>query len=206
MESSVTAIDDEAALVAGLRQGDPLACERIVRVFGGRMLAAARRLLGSVSDAEEAVQDAFMWAFRSLDQFRSESRVGTWLQRIAINAALMKLRTRARKDVPHLDDLLPRFLDDGHAAEPPAPWRCDAVDEAERAENCAIVRAAIDRLPESHRTVLLLRDIEELDTAEAAAVLGITENAAKIRLHRARQALRALLDPTFRAGGEGTRP
>ncbi|HEX8242254.1 MAG TPA: sigma-70 family RNA polymerase sigma factor, partial [Longimicrobium sp.] len=113
---------------------------------------------------------------------------------------LARLRARAGADEVSLDDWLPRFVEDGHAAEFSAPWPADAG--AEQAEVRAQVRRGIDRLPDTYRTVILLRDIEELSTDEAAKALGITPGAVKVRLHRARQALRTLLDPWMR----GERP
>ena len=89
------------------------------------------------------------------------------------------------------------FLEDGHHTRHPHEWRDDAFDLLARREERDFVRASIDQLPESYRTVLLLRDIEELETAEVARVLGVSENLVKVRLHRARQALRALLEPRF---------
>ncbi|MFN2445671.1 MAG: sigma-70 family RNA polymerase sigma factor [Vicinamibacterales bacterium] len=112
----------------------------------------------------------------------------------------MKLRTRRRRPEESIEPLLPAFADDGHHRDRISSWD-EPVDEAlDRAETRRIVRALIDELPESYRTVLLLRDIEGLDTAEAASALGLTSAAVKVRLHRARQALRTKLAPHF--GGE----
>src|SRR5205085_2487006 len=106
--------------------------------------------------------------------------------------------TRRRPATP-IEDLLPQFQADGHQVHHPTPeWEGSAQMLLARKETRAIVREAIDRLPGSYRDVLLLRDIEELSTQEAARSLGVTANAVKIRLHRARQALRGLLEPHFR--------
>ena len=185
---------DEEALVGRLRDRDPEAFETLVREHAGRMLAAARRLVGTEEDARDAVQEAFLAAFRSIGSFAGAARLSTWLHRIVVNAALMKLRSRRRRREDSIEDLLPRFREDGCWSEPPAErdMPCDGVFE--RREARAIVRRAIERLPSSYRTVLMLRDIEELDTDEAAVALGTTRNAVKIRLHRARQALKTLLD------------
>lgn len=191
---------DEAHLIAGLRRGDERSFEVLVRQYGSRLLAVCRRLLRSEDDARDALQDAFVSAFRSVDRFEGGSRVSTWLHRIAVNSCLMKLRSRRRRAEEPIEDLLPKFLEDGHAAVPSVPWEGSVEALLERAETGALVRAAIDRLPESYRTVLLLRDIEELDTDETARMLEISPNAVKIRLHRARQALRELLDPALRGG------
>ena len=113
----------------------------------------------------------------------------------------MRLRTRKRKPEESIEPLLPVYQDDGHHAERFTAW-AEPVDVAmQRTETRAQVRRCIDQLPESYRTVLLLRDIEGLDTDDTASLLGLTPNAVKIRLHRARQALRTLLDPHFRSGG-----
>jgi RNA polymerase sigma-70 factor (ECF subfamily) len=157
-----------------------------------------RRLVRNEEDARDAVQDAFVSAFRSLDKFQGQARLSTWLHRIAVNAALMRIRTRRRKPEETLDELLPKFQEDGHQADPAVFWKLSYDDGVERAETRQLVRRCIDRLPETYRTVLLLRDIEELDTEETARMLGVTGNAVKIRLHRARQALRTLLDPYLR--------
>jgi RNA polymerase sigma-70 factor (ECF subfamily) len=163
----------------------------------------ARRILTIEEDARDAVQDAFISAFRSLDRFEGQARLSTWLHRIVVNTALMKLRRRKRKPEEPLEPLLPAYKDDGHQAIEPVEWS-EPVDVAlERDEVRAYVRAQVDRLPENYRTVLLLRDIEELTTPEAAAALGISENAVKIRLHRARQALRTLIDQRFRPASNG---
>jgi RNA polymerase sigma-70 factor, ECF subfamily len=188
--------DPEAELLARLRAGDEAAYAQLVREQTPALLRVTSRLLRSDDEARDAVQDAFVAAFRALPRFRAESRLATWIYRIAINAALARLRARASADEVSLDEWLPRFVEDGHAAEPSEPWPADAG--AERREVRERVRAAIDRLPETYRTVVLLRDIEELTTDEAAQALGISTGAVKVRLHRARQALRALLDPWMR--------
>lgn len=188
----------EAELLAGLRVGDPQAYERLVRTYSSRLLAVAKRFLTTEDDARDALQDAFLSAFRAISSFQEGARVSTWLHRIVINAALMKLRTRRRKPEDSIDDLLPTFSEDGHRENPGPAWKETSEAMLQRQEARSLVRNCIDQLPESYRTVLLLRDIEELDTEEAATLLDITPNAVKIRLHRARQALRTLLDPHFR--------
>jgi RNA polymerase sigma-70 factor (ECF subfamily) len=171
----------------------------VVRSYGGRLLAVARRIVGSEEDARDVVQDAFLNAFRSLDRFEGNAKLSTWLHRIVVNAALMRLRTRKRKPEQSIETLLPGFLEDGHHEERFKSWD-EPIDKImERAENRDLVRKQIDALPEGYRTVLVLRDIEGLDTEETANVLGLSVNATKIRLHRARQALRTLLAPHFRS-------
>jgi RNA polymerase sigma-70 factor (ECF subfamily) len=197
--ASTTPVDDEATLIAQLRAGDEAAFEQVVRLYGGRLLAVARRIVGTDEDARDVVQDAFLNAFKSLDRFEGNAKLSTWLHRIAVNAALMRLRTRKRKPEQSIETLLPAFLDDGHHEERFKSWE-EPIDKImERKETRELVRRQIDALPESYRTVLVLRDIEGLDTEETANMLGLSVNATKIRLHRARQALRSLLAPHFRS-------
>jgi RNA polymerase sigma-70 factor, ECF subfamily len=189
-------LNSDAALLARLRAGDAAAFEEVVRTESGKLLAVTRRILPIEEDARDAVQDAFLFAFRSLDRFHGSAKLSTWLHRIAVNAALMKLRTRRRKREESLEPLLPTFKDDGHHTERFAAWDDPSVT-IEREENKALVRRLINELPDAYRTVLLLRDIEGLDTEETAKLLDTTPNAVKVRLHRARQALRTLLAPHF---------
>jgi RNA polymerase sigma-70 factor (ECF subfamily) len=186
------------ALVSRLRAGEDAAFEELVRTYTARLLAVARRILGSHEEAKDVVQETFLAAFQSLDRFRGEANLGTWLSRIAVNQCLMKLRSRKRKPEQSIEELLPRFLPDGHQVRESALWGVSFDTEVERKEVHGLVRQAINRLPERYRTVLLLRDIEELSTEEVAGTLGVTSNTIKVRLHRARQALRTLLEPHFR--------
>ena len=184
----------DSLLVERLKRGDADAFETLVRTHSGRLLSVARRFLSNEQDAQDAVQDAFIRAFRAIGGFQERAQLRTWLHRIVVNSALMKLRERRRKPEEPIDDLLPTFVSDGHRAGAPEEWG-DAIFE--RKETAQVVRDAISRLPEQYRTVLLLRDIEERDTAETAALLETTPNAVKVRLHRARQALRTLLAREF---------
>jgi len=180
----------DADLVRRLKAGDEDAYATVVRTLGGRMLAVARRFLQDEDLARDAVQDAFLSAFRSIHAFDGDAQLATWLHRIVVNAALMKLRTRRRKPEQSIEPMLPAFAEDGHhAGRPVVAWTASAEEALLRREARKRVRAAIADLPERYRTVLLLRDIEERSTREAADLLGITENAVKLRLHRARQAL-----------------
>ncbi len=191
---------DDRALVGRLRAGDDAAYEELVRTHGGRMLAVARRFLRSEDDARDAVQDAFLNAFRSIDRFEGNAKLSTWLHRIVVNACLMRLRTKRRKPETSIEDLLPSWQADGHAERPASIWRTDALESLERSEVQALVMEKIQLLPEGYRNVLMLRDIEDLDTEETAEAMGISQGAVKTRLHRARQALRELLEPHLREG------
>jgi RNA polymerase sigma-70 factor, ECF subfamily len=191
---------DDPKLVAAFRAGDLTAFEMIVREHGRGLLAVARRLLRNDDDAREAVQDAFVSAFRSCRRFEGSSRISTWLHRIVVNSCLMRLRTQRRSVEVPIDDWLPRFLPDGHHEASFIDWSNAAHAMIEQQETCALVRRCIDQLPDSYRTVLLMHDIEGIPVDEVAAALDISANAVHIRLHRARQALRTLLDPVFLRG------
>lgn len=188
--------ENDMLLVSRLQRGDNAAFEELVRGHGGRLLSVARRFLGTSEDAQDAVQESFIKAFKAIHTFEERAQLHTWLHRILVNTALMKLRERRRKPEEAIDDLLPTFMSDGHQRTESREWS-DAVFE--RKETAGIVRAAIAMLPEQYRIVLVLRDLEERDTAETAAILGTTSTVVKVRLHRARQALRTLLDRDFRS-------
>jgi RNA polymerase sigma-70 factor (ECF subfamily) len=189
---------DEATLLARMQAGDGDAFEACVRTHCGRMLAVARRILSNEEDARDALQDAFMTAFKQIAGFEGRSRLGTWLHRILVNAALMKLRKRQSHPERPIEDLLPHFGDGEHQIDPPAPWKATTEAALQQKESRELVTRSIDQLPETYRTVLVLRDIEGLDTEETAHLLGTSAGVVKTRLHRARQALRTLLDPHWR--------
>ena len=184
---------DEAALIAALKGGEDAAFARVLDLYGGRLLAVARRILGREDEAQDALQEAMLSAFRGIDAFAGQSRLSTWLHRITVNAALQRLRRR-RSGERSLESLLPRFLDDGHRIDPAAAWTPPPDDALQQDELRDLLRQHIAMLPPDFRDVLVLRDIEGLDTASAAAALEISPGAVKTRLHRARQALRTLLE------------
>lgn len=194
MPETISRIESDAMLVARLQAGEPDAYETLVRVHGGRLLSVARRFLPNNEDAQDAVQEAFIKAFRAIGTFEERAQLHTWLHRIVVNTALMKIRSRKRRPEESIDDLLPTFQADGHQTTESREWS-DAIFE--RKETAAIVRQAIAQLPDHYRLVLTLRDIEERDTIETATALGTTTTVVKVRLHRARQALRTLLDREF---------
>jgi len=184
-------------LLTALRAGDPGAFEQMLRANGSWMLGLARRILGDDAEAEDAVQDACLCAFRALDAFRGQASLETWLHRIVVNAALMRLRTRRRRDEALLDGPVgapfsergraPRFADGSFGPE----------GELERAEVLSLVRRGVEGLPPAYRAVLVLRDVEGLSMPEVADLLDLSVAGAKSRLHRARQALRVRLLDLF---------
>lgn len=192
---------DEAALLQGLKNGDEWAFEALVRAFGARMLSVARRIVGNEEDARDVVQSAYLSAFRAVGAFEGSAQLSTWLHRIVVNTALMRLRSRRRKPEESIDALLPAFKADGHYLERFSSDYLPADALLERKQSRRIVRDAIEQLPEPYRTVLVLRDIEEMSTQEVAEALEITTSAVKVRLHRARQALFTLLRRRYQQPG-----
>ena len=184
---------DENGLLEALRAGDEWAFETMVRLFGGRLLAVARRMTRNDEDACDVLQSAYLSAFRALPDFEGACQLSTWLHRIVVNTALMRLRSRKRKPEESIEDLLPSFQEDGHHVEQFSDWNAPADQLLERKETRATVRACIQQLPDNYRLVLVLRDIEELSTQDVAERLSMTQTAVKVRLHRARQALTTLL-------------
>jgi RNA polymerase sigma-70 factor (ECF subfamily) len=196
---------NQTELLERLRRGDNRAFEQLVRENQERMFRTARGLLDSDDEARDAVQAAFVSAFEAIGSFNGSAKLSTWLHRIVVNAALMKLRRRRRKPERPIEDFLPRFDSSGAWSRRPETWAAASDELLGRKEDRALVRRCIDRLPSKYRTILMLRDIEELDSDEAANVLEITPNAVKVRLHHARQALRTLLAEALREGGERKR-
>src|SRR5262249_8831812 len=191
----------EADLLRRLKAGDEYAFEELIRVYGGRLLAVARRFVRNDTDAEDIVQAAYLNAFRALPTFEGACQLSTWLHRIVVNAALMKLRSRRRRPEESLEPLLPTYLDDGHHTEQFSKADLPADAALERDETRAVVRSCLAQLPDRDRSSLVMPDIEDVSTSEVATMLGVTPNAVKIRLHRARQALTTLLRREFAAKG-----
>ena len=187
------AIDPDAALVAQLRRADAGAAEALVGAYGDRVYRLAIRITGHASDAEEVVQDALWTVVRKIDTFRGESAFGSWLYRIAANAAYQKLRGRRRRPEVSLDDGLPSFHDDGQHAASIVDWSPMVDDPSRQADLRLVLTAAMDTLPEDYRSAVVLRDIEEFSIAEVAEMLGLSVANAKSRVHRARLFLRQRL-------------
>jgi RNA polymerase sigma-70 factor (ECF subfamily) len=191
---------DDVALLARLKAGEDAAYAELVRRHGGRMLAVARRYLHNEDAAQDCVQEAFLAAFRALDRFEGRSSLATWLHRITVNAALQALRRRGAKDEVAIEPWMPTFDEEGLLEGPTRLTAAGADELIARDDVRTTVRAAIDRLPTSYRNVLLLRDIEGLSIKEVADMLEVSENNAKVRLHRARNALKKELEPLLNEG------
>lgn len=183
---------DESAMVAKLRAGDAAAFEWLVRTYGGRLLSVARRVTGHEEDARDVVQNAFIAVFRKIGTFDGRSQLGTWLHRIVVNTALMQRRSLRRRPEVSIEDLLPRFLGDGHQADPVTMPEADAWS-LDRDLMKAALKRALEQLPAIYRDVFVCRDVEELSVSETADALGLNPATVKTRLHRARLALHTLI-------------
>jgi RNA polymerase sigma-70 factor (ECF subfamily) len=189
-----TAELSDGTLAARAAAGDHHAFEEIVTRYEGRVFRLASRLT-SDSDAADVLQDTFLQVYRHLPSFRGESQFGTWLYRIATNAALMHRRARARRPAESLESFLPRFDAQGVHAGTPAELQVAARAEEllDRQLLAEQARAGIERLPDLYREAFVLRDLEEMSTAEVAHVLGIEPATVRQRVHRARLMLRGYL-------------
>lgn len=189
-ETSSTA---DTALAARAATGDATAFELIMRRHNRMMFRAARAILRDDGEAEDAVQEAYVRAYRALAGFRGEARLSTWLTRIAVNEALG--RRRQRRESP-LADVPP----DDVAAAWPQGSPTTPEEASMRKELGEVLEAAVDRLPESYRTVLMLRAVEGLSERDTADILGIAVPLVKVRLFRARRLLRRTLESRFESG------
>lgn len=182
---------DDDALIEGLRAGDKHACACLIKHHGSQMYALALRIMGDADEAEEVVQEAFISACGKMTSFEGRSKLSTWLYRITTNAALMRLRKR-REETVSLDE--PQEMDEGdELPRQLGDWSLEPSQEALSQELRQVMEAAIQELPDTLRSAFILRDIQGLNTQEAAEALDVTETALKVRLHRARLQLRERL-------------
>lgn len=184
----------DETLAADAAAGDESAFEALVKRYQQRVYRLACRLT-SETEAPDLLQETFLQAYRHLRSFRHESRFGTWLYRIATNICLMHRRKQARRPSEPLDSFLPHFDEHGvHAGTPDELQTAARADELlDRQALAEKAREAIDRLPDLYREAFVLRDLEDMSTAEVAAVLGLESAAVRQRVHRARLMLRGYL-------------
>ena len=193
---------DEQRLVEAARGGDVAAFEELVRRYDRNVFRIAQHITQNREDAEDVVQDAFLKAFQNLGQFQGQSKFYTWLVRIAVNEALMRLRRRRPErfvsideDVKTEEDSMPREI---------ADWSPNPEQLYNQGELKEILQKTIQGLPPGFRTVFILRDVEGLSTEETADALGLSVPAVKSRLLRARLQLRERLTKYFkRRNGDG---
>jgi RNA polymerase sigma-70 factor (ECF subfamily) len=189
--------DDEPSLVAAAKAGDISAFEELVGRYERKIFRLTQNITQNKEDAEDSMQEAFLKAFEHLAEFEGNSRFYTWLVRIAVNQALMKLRKR-RPNVVSLDE----EIDTGEETVPRdvQDWGPSPEQRFEQTEMSEILSSVISDLEPPFRIVFQLRDIEELSTEETAEALGLSVPAVKSRLLRARLKLRQKLDRYFRRG------
>jgi RNA polymerase sigma-70 factor (ECF subfamily) len=194
MEGRGPETSDEELAARAAAGVDP-AFEELVRRYHARAYRLAYRVAGADGDAQDAVQEAFLQVFRKLSGFRGQARFSTWLFRIVTNAALMQRRSRSRRRASSLDGCLPRFDDAGRHLGTPEELASPAHLEEHIDRRLLAQRAmdALDRLADTYRTPFILRDLEEMPTAEVAQVLGLEPAAVRQRVHRARLMLRGYL-------------
>jgi RNA polymerase sigma-70 factor, ECF subfamily len=193
---------DEELLVR-LRAGDPTACDTCVRAHSDAIFRLARRMLDDDREAEDVVQETFFNAWKSLDGFDGRARLGTWLFRIAYNAALMRLRNK-----PQVESLDADSREEGAGGSMPEhvlAWEETPEKLVERKETAEILDRAIGALSPTLRAAFVLRDLEDRSTAETAQILGVSEQVVKVRLHRARLDLRERLGEYYGAGAAPAR-
>lgn len=182
---------DEQALVARARNGDVAAFERLIAAYEKKVFNLAYRLCGDREDAADLAQEALVRVYRALGSFREKAQFSTWLYRIVVNVCLDFRRSRGRRQVLSLD--APLDGDDGQMPRQTEAGGPDPAAEVERRELHRQVHRAIMQLNSEHRTVLVMRDIQDLSYEEIAAVLGVALGTVKSRLNRARHALKAEL-------------
>ncbi len=194
METPAATAADET-LAARAAAGDAAAREELVMRYQDRVYRLSLRLTGERSDAADVLQETFLSVCRHLPDFRGTARFSTWLYRIATNAALMHRRSRARRPTESLERFLPSFDGSGrHAATPEALQTVCRVEELlDRRALAERAREGLARLPEGYRAAFVLRDLEELPTAEVGEILGLAPAAVRQRVHRARLLLRGYL-------------
>ena len=198
--SSPIEIDDEAAIVAQARLGDAKAFSELLRRYEGKIFRLALHITQNREDAEDVLQEAFLKAYEHLDQFQGQSKFYTWIVRIAVNQALMKLRKRKSDRSVSLDETIDTGEDT--VAREIAAWDENPEQQYSREEINEILKSAIDGLAPIYRAVFVLRDVDELSTEETAEALELSVPAVKSGLLRARLQLRDKLTRYFKRKGD----
>jgi RNA polymerase sigma-70 factor, ECF subfamily len=190
--------ESDEALVARARAKDFGAFEELLGRYEDKVFRLAFRIVRNETDAKEILQETFVSIWRKLDTFKGDSQFGSWVYRIATNAALMRLRSQRRHPEVSTEDLPIGYLDN-YGQLPPAGenWSKRPDDQLQSSELRAHIQASVDALPDIYRTVFVIRDVEGLSTEETAELLGISVPTVKTRLHRARIALRDAIGGYF---------
>jgi len=200
MAVSSQASVDESVLVEQAREGDTLAFSALVRRYEGKIFRLAMHVTQNREDAEDVLQETFMKAYEHLEQFKGDSKFYTWIVRIAVNQALMKLRRRRTDKSFSLDETIDTGEDT--VVREIATWEENPEQRFSREEIAQIMDSAIETLEPIYRSVFVLRDVEDLSTEETAEALGLSVPAVKSRLLRARLQLREKLTRFFKRKGD----
>lgn len=184
---------EDAALLSRLRLGDPAAVETLLDRYHGKVYGIAMSILKNNRDAEEVAQDVFLSVVRRADQFQGHSALSSWIYRICVNACLMRLRGKRRRETVSIEEFLPVFTRDGRHAGPVEDWSKEVERRMLDRELGQVIKRFTDELSEKYRVVFVLSDVEGLSNEETAQVLDLTVAAVKSRLHRARLYLRERL-------------
>jgi len=191
---------DEAPFVAQARKGDDRAFAELVKRYEAKIFRLAQHITQNREDAEDVLQETFLRAYEHLDQFQGNSKFYTWIVRIAVNQALMKLRRRRTDKSVSLDESIDTGEDT--VTREIAAWDEDPEQRFSREELGEILDSAIQTLAPTYRSVFLLRDVDDLSTEETAEALGLSVPAVKSRLLRARLQLREKLTRYFKRKGD----
>jgi RNA polymerase sigma-70 factor (ECF subfamily) len=187
-------------LVKALKQQEPAAFERLIAQHGTMLFRVALRFVGQRQDAEEVLQEALLKAYEKIDTFNQRAALPSWLYRIVVNTALMRLRAQSCMSEKLLDTFGPPVTADSLHVREVGAWALPPEDTLLRQEVLALLQQAIARLPALYRAVYVLAEVEGLSHYEIATILGITVGTAKTRLHRARLLLREALANYFEEG------
>jgi RNA polymerase sigma-70 factor, ECF subfamily len=191
---------DESVLLEQAREGNTRAFSELVRRYEGKIFRLAQHITQNREDAEDVLQETFMKAYEHLDQFKGDSKFYTWIVRIAVNQALMKLRRRKTDKSVSLDEQIDTGEDT--VVREIAAWGENPEQQFSREELGEVLDTAIQSLDPPYRSVFLLRDVEDLSTEETAEALGLSVPAVKSRLLRARLQLREKLTRFFKRKGD----
>ena len=190
--------DGELLLINGLINGDADSYRELVDCYWKSLNFLSRRVLGNAHDAADCVQEALIQVVKNIQGFERKSSLETWLRKIVVNQSLMKLRSRTGMREESLDELMHKFDDTGHYVQSYEGEPADLERLQESSEIREIVRKKMDTLPDIYRATLILRDVEGYSTEEVARMTNTTEENVKVRLHRARLAMRNMLVPVLR--------
>jgi RNA polymerase sigma-70 factor (ECF subfamily) len=186
-----------ADLIAGLRSRDQASYQQLIAEYGPALYRIALRLTDGPHDAQDVLQETLLTVMAKVDTVQDPAMLGPWLRRVTVNNALMRLRGRREEPISGLGPAGTEFTPDGRRTHPVSSWPPLPEDELLRREARGVLEAAVSQLPDGAREVYVLAEIEDLPREEVAELLGVTREAVRVRLHRARTTLRQALEDYF---------